>query len=142
MNESTPSAAQKRSLHVLCIDDDEQILEMMQACLGHHGHRVRMASGGKYGIELFRTAILKSEPYDVVITDLGMPDLDGYQVAWAIKIESPNTPIVMLTAWGANVKNDEAISTTVNAVVNKPPQIQELVNLLLRLADQFPCPAV
>ncbi len=133
MNESPPSAIQKRSLHVLCIDDDEQILEMMKACLGHHGHRVRVASGGKYGIELFSTAMLKSEPYDVVITDLGMPDIDGYQVAWAIKIESPSTPIVMLTAWGANVRNDEAISTTVNAVVSKPPQIQELNDLLLRL---------
>src|SRR5208282_15437 len=63
----------KRSLNVLCIDDDEQILEMMKACLAHYDHQVRVASGGKYGIELFCTAILKSEPYDVVITDLGMP---------------------------------------------------------------------
>jgi CheY-like chemotaxis protein len=133
MNATPPPAIQKRSLQILCIDDDEQILEMMKACLGHHGHRVRVASGGKYGIELFCTAILKSEPYDVVITDLGMPDLDGYQVAWAIKIESPQTPIVMLTAWGANVRNDVAISSTVNAVVSKPPQMQELNELLLRM---------
>ena len=134
MNEAPSSTIEKRSLHVLCIDDDEQILEMMKACLAHHGHRVKTASGGKHGIELFCTAVLKSEPYDVVITDLGMPDLDGYQVAWAIKIESPKTPIVMLTAWGANVRNDEAISSTVNSVVSKPPQIQQLNELLLQLA--------
>lgn len=134
MNESAPSAAPKRSLHVLCIDDDELILEMLNACLSHYGHRVKVASGGKYGIERFNTAILKSEPYDVVITDLGMPDLDGYQVAWAIKIESPKTPVIMLTAWGANVKNDVAINSTVDAVVSKPPDMQGLNDLLLRLA--------
>ena len=124
----------KRSLNILCIDDDEQILEMMKACLAHHGHQVRVASGGKYGLELFCTAVLKSEPFDVVITDLGMPDIDGYQVAWAIKLESPATPVILLTAWGANVKDDVAISSTVNAVVSKPPQILQLNDLLLRLA--------
>jgi CheY-like chemotaxis protein len=135
MNEPLPSAKPKRSLYILCIDDDEQILEMMKACLAPYGHRVRVASGGKYGLELFCTAILKSEPYDAVITDLGMPDLDGYEVAWAIKLESPNTPVVLLTAWGANVKDDVIISSTVNAVVSKPPNIKQLNNLLLRMAD-------
>jgi DNA-binding response OmpR family regulator len=133
MNESQPSTLSKRSLHVLCIDDDEQILEMMKACLTHYGHRVRVASGGKHGLELFCTAILKSEPYDVVITDLGMPDIDGYQVAWAIKIESPSTPVILLTAWGTTVKDDAAITSTVDAVLSKPPRIEELNNLLLRL---------
>ena len=135
MNKSLPTAKSKRSLHILCIDDDEQILEMMKACLSHHDHRVRIASGGKHGLELFRTAILKSEPYDVVITDLGMPDLDGYQVAWAVKIESPNTPVILLTAWGANVKDDAAIASNINAVIGKPPQMEELNDLLLRLAS-------
>ncbi len=133
MNESQPSPKRNRSLHILCIDDDEQILEMMKACLTHYGHQVRVASGGKYGIELFCTAILKSEPYDAVITDLGMPDIDGCQVAWAIKLESPSTPVILLTAWGATVKNDPAINSTVDAVFSKPPQIQELNDLLLRL---------
>lgn len=134
MNKPLPSAKTKRSLHILCIDDDEQILEMLQACLAHYGHRVRVASGGKYGLEQFCIAILKSEPYDVVITDLGMPDIDGCQVAWAIKIESPNTPVILLTAWGSTVKDDAAIVSTVDAVLSKPPRIEELNDLLLRLA--------
>ena len=135
MNESPPAAKQKRSLHILCIDDDEQILEMMKACLTHYGHRVKVASGGKYGLELFCVAQLKSEPYDTVITDLGMPDIDGYQVAWAIKIESPKTPVILLTAWGANVKDEKAISSIVDAVLSKPPRIEKLNDLLLRLAS-------
>ena len=134
MNECQPSTEPKRSLNILCIDDDEQILEMMKASLTHYGHRVRVASGGKYGLELFCTAILKSKPYDAVITDLAMPDIDGCQVAWAIKIESPSTPILLLTAWGATVKDDAAIVSTVDAVLSKPPRMNELNQLLHRMA--------
>ncbi|MGO8836033.1 MAG: response regulator transcription factor [Limisphaerales bacterium] len=134
MKAPLPSNIQKRSLHILCIDDDEQILEIMKDCLTHVGHRVRGASGGKRGIEMFLAAILKSEPYDAVIIDLGMPDMDGCEVAWAIKMESPKTPTVMLTAWGATLRDDATIASTVDAVVSKPAQIHELNDLLLRLA--------
>ena len=100
----------------------------------HLGHRVRVASGGKYGIELFRTATLKSEPYEVVITDLGMPDMDGNLVARMIKTESPSTPIIMLTGEGSMTKQGGAAGSAVDAVVGKPPCIQELDTLLLRMA--------
>lgn len=126
--------APKRSLHVLCIDDDEQILEMMKDCLTHFNHRVRVASGGKYGIELFCTAIMKSEPYDVVITDLSMPDVNGYEVARTIKDESPQTPIIIMTGADTTTKDAKSMSSTVDAVATKPPRIKELNDLLLRLA--------
>ncbi len=107
---------------------------MMKDCLSHLGHRVRVASGGKCGIELFRTAMLKSEPFEMVITDLGMPDVDGYLVARMIKAESPSTPIVMLTGEGKNAKPGGAEGSAVDAVVGKPPSIQELDDLLIRMA--------
>ena len=124
----------KRSLHILCIDDDEQILEMMKDCLTHFEHRVRAASGGKYGMELFRTAMLKSEPYEVVITDLGMPEVDGRVVARTIRAESPNTPIIMMTGWGVIMKEEGETIPDVDVVVNKPPRMRELNDLLLRMA--------
>ena len=120
-------------MHILCIDDDEQILEMMKDCLTHFEYRVRVASGGKYGMELFRTAMLKSEPYEVVITDLSMPDIDGYHVARTIKAESPNTPIIMMTGRDTIAKEGRAMASAVDAVVDKPPHIEELNNLLLRI---------
>jgi DNA-binding response OmpR family regulator len=134
MNESPPSAKQKRSLHLLSIDDHEHILGVMKACLTEYGHRVDVASAGRQGIELFRTATLKNEPYDVVITDLSMLDLNGDQVARIIKSESPNTPIVLMTAWGATEKHDATISPIVDAVISKPPDMPGLNDLLLRIA--------
>ena len=123
----------KRSLHILCIDDDPHILELLNDCFTHLGHRVMVASGGKEGIEMFRAATLKNQPYEAVVTDMRMPDIDGRQVARTIKAESPNTPIIMLTGWGAIIRDDGNSAPGVDIVVNKPPEMQELNELLLRM---------
>jgi len=49
---------------------------------------------------MFREAAMTDKPFQTVITDLGMPDVDGHQVVRTIKAESPNTPIVMITGGG------------------------------------------
>jgi CheY-like chemotaxis protein len=92
-----------------------------------------VASGGKHGMELFHTAMLKNQPYEVVITDLGMPQMDGYQVARTIKAESPHTPIIMMTGWGTTIREDGETTPEVDAVIGKPPRMQELNDLLLRV---------
>jgi DNA-binding NtrC family response regulator len=128
------SAALKRSLYILCIDDDALILEVTKDCLTHFEHRVRVASGGKYGMELFCTAILKSEPYDAVITDLRMPDMDGYEVARMIKAESPGTPVIMMTGEDTFTEADEAMAPAVNVMIGKPLRMRELNELLHQMA--------
>ena len=128
-----PQAKQKRSIHILCIDDNAQVRECLDVCLTHFDHRVMVASGGKQGMELFRTATLKNQPYEVVITDLGMPDIDGHYVARTIKAESPNTPVIMMTGWGMTTGDDGEIASEVDAVIGKPPHMQELNDLLLRI---------
>ena len=74
-------------------------------------------------MELFRAARLKNQPYEMVITDLGMPDVDGHQVARTIKAESPGTPVIMMTGWGTIMKEDGENAPEVDAVVGKPPRI-------------------
>jgi CheY-like chemotaxis protein len=124
----------KRSLHILCIDDDPHVRELLNDWLTRLGHQVMVASGGKEGIEMFRTATLKNQPYEVVVTDMRMPDIDGRQVARTIKAEFPNTPIIMLTGWGAIIRDDGDTTPGVDVVVSKPPNMQELNELLLQLA--------
>ena len=129
-----PQLKQKRSLHILCIDDDAEVREFLNDCLTHFNHRVMVASGGKHGLELFRTATLENQPYEVVITDLGMPDIDGQCVARTIKAESPNTPVIMMTGWGTIMSDEGETAPEVDAVVGKPPHMQELNDLILRMA--------
>ena len=123
----------KCSLRILCIDDDEQILETLKDCLAHHGHRVSVASGGKRGLDLFFSARRKAEPYDVVITDLNMPDVDGCEVARQIKAESPGTPVILISGLGITMNRAAFKSAPVDAVVNKPPGMQNLNGLILQL---------
>jgi signal transduction histidine kinase len=130
---AVPNNGRNHSLRILCIDDELQIQEMLRHCLTMLEHQVTTASSGKQGVEMFRAAKLKNQPYQTVITDLGMPDIDGHQVARAIKAESPDTPVIMMTGWGKMMKEDGEPTPEVDAVVGKPPRIQELNRLLLQL---------
>jgi signal transduction histidine kinase/ActR/RegA family two-component response regulator len=124
---------QNRALRVLCIDDEPQIRQLLNDCLTNFNHRVTVASTGKRGTELFREAMKRNQPYEAVITDLGMPEVDGHQVARTIKTESPNTPVIMMTGWGTMMKEDGETVQQVDAVISKPPGIKELNELLLRV---------
>ena len=128
-----PPVPQSQALHILCIDDDEAIRLLLADCLTHYRHSVTTAATGEEGIELFRAARLK-RPFNIVITDLGMPKMDGHQVARIIKAESPLTPIVMMTGWGAMMKEDGETASEVDALTGKPPRMEELNELLLGLA--------
>jgi len=129
----------KRSVHILCIDDDAQVREFIAECLKRFEHQVVVAAGGRSGLEMFRTATRENHPYELVITDLGMPDIDGQRVARTIKAESPQTPVIMMTGWGTFMddENDES-PLPVDAVVSKPPRIQELNDLVLAMAMPLP----
>jgi signal transduction histidine kinase/CheY-like chemotaxis protein len=136
-----PSAPeQQRSLRVLCIDDEHTIRQTLNDSLSDYTHRVTVASGGKRGLELFREALRLKEPYEVVITDLGMPDMDGHQVARVIKAESPKTPVIMMTGWGTMMREDGERAAEVDAIVPKPPRIQELNKILLEKTKSVPSP--
>ena len=126
---------------ILCIDDEEANCQLLVDCLSHFRHRVTTASSGSRGIDLFRAARKQNEPFQAVITDLGMPQMDGYQVARTIKSESAHTPIIMLTGWGTMIKDDGEDTPAVDALLGKPPQIQELNDLLLRLVAAEKAPA-
>jgi signal transduction histidine kinase/ActR/RegA family two-component response regulator/uncharacterized membrane protein affecting hemolysin expression len=120
------------ALKVLCIDDEPLLRDMLKQILENGGHNVDVADGGQAGLDLFRKARLAQQPFDVVITDLGMPYLDGNQVSKAIKNES-STPIIMLTGWGTIMKEDGDMPSQVDGVLCKPPKISELFEVLRKV---------
>lgn len=122
-----------RPLRILCIDDEPDLRQVMHDVLDSEHHEVTVAKSGKEGLEFFRAGLSSGEPYEVVITDLGMPDIDGHTVARAIKSESPLTPIIMLTGWGAMPKASGPSVAEVDAVIGKPPRMQELSSLLYQV---------
>jgi CheY-like chemotaxis protein len=93
---------------------------------------VTTSDGGQAGIDRFREALDAAEPFAVVITDLGMPYVDGRQVAAAVKQRSPATPVIMLTGWGQRMADREEIPAHVDQVLSKPPKLRELNAALAR----------
>ncbi|HMC28764.1 MAG TPA: ATP-binding protein [Verrucomicrobiae bacterium] len=119
-------AAKAATIRILCIDDEPLLREMLKEILEFNHHKVEVADGGKTGLEAFQNAKNRGEPFDVVITDLGMPYVDGRQVAQTVKTESPRTPVIMLTGWGTMLNQKGENLSQVDAVLSKPPRIEDL----------------
>jgi signal transduction histidine kinase/ActR/RegA family two-component response regulator len=127
---ATPSVANRpaatSTIRILCIDDEPLLREMLKEILEFNHHKVEVADGGKTGVEAFQAAKKRGEPFDVVITDLGMPYVDGRQVAQTVKTESPRTPVIMLTGWGTMLNQKGESMSQVDAILSKPPRIEDL----------------
>ncbi len=113
-------------LRVLVIDDDPVLLNSVHNALEADGHEVAVASGGADGVALFTRAQAKGEPFAVVITDLGMPHMDGRKVAAAIKALAPGTSVILLTGWGQRMMADGDAPSSVDRILAKPPRLREL----------------
>ena len=137
---STPLAAAVGSstasvvspLRILVIDDDPLVLRSVQEALEGDGHAVTIADGGQAGIDAFRAARTQGAPFPVVITDLGMPYVDGRKVSNAIKTAAPETVVLLLTGWGQRLAADGDIPAHVDHVLSKPPRLRELREALAR----------
>jgi CheY-like chemotaxis protein/anti-sigma regulatory factor (Ser/Thr protein kinase) len=126
------------SLRILIVDDDPLIIESLRATLESDGHQVTAADGGQAGIDAVLGAQQRGERYSVVITDLGMPYVDGRRVAAAVKTASPATPVILLTGWGQRLLDEKDVPVHVDRVLNKPPRLRELRSALAELVIRAP----
>lgn len=115
-----------KRMRILLVDDDPLLTECLRVMLEEDGHQVEAADGGQLGIETFRAAKAAGRPFGVVVTDLGMPYVDGRKVAAAVKDSSPDTPVILLTGWGQRMQEEEEKPEHVSIVLGKPPKMHEL----------------
>jgi signal transduction histidine kinase/ActR/RegA family two-component response regulator/HAMP domain-containing protein len=128
-----PTPVIARRLRILLVDDDPLLIKSVQDALEGDGHVITATNGGQAGINAFSAAAKASHHFDLVITDLGMPYVDGRKVAAAIKAVSQRTPVVMLTGWGHRLVAENDIPPQVDRVLNKPPRLNELRTALAEL---------
>jgi signal transduction histidine kinase/ActR/RegA family two-component response regulator len=127
-----------RQIRILIVDDDPLIIKSLRDVLEHEGHAVTVADGGREGIRKFQESVDSGEPFSVVFTDLGMPHVDGRQVAWAVKAASPSTPVALLTGWGERLVSEGDVPSNVDRVLNKPPKLRDLRAALAELSQGIP----
>ncbi len=120
------------SLRVLVIDDEPSVREILALLLYRDGHLVTTATNGEEGVMLFQNAQWQGKAFDVVITDLGMPKVDGLWVVQKVKSLAPETPVILLTGWGFRIRSED-VQRIVDVVLTKPVTHQQLRRALSRV---------
>jgi PAS domain S-box-containing protein len=120
-------------LTILLVDDEQPVLAVVSRMLSRAGHKVIAALGGKAGIDMFVPGEV-----DIVITDLGMPKVTGREMARAVKARSPQTPVILLTGWGAKVGQEQGAPEEVDDILTKPVQSAELHRSLAKVLGLLP----
>lgn len=133
--------APAHALRILVIDDDPILIETLADVLIGDGHEVVTASGGAAGIEAFSANLQSGLSFDLVLTDLGMPQIDGRRVASTIKGLSASTPIILLTGWGHRMLGEREQPAHVDLVLAKPPRLRELRSAIAKLSAEVGGPA-
>ncbi len=121
----------RRALRILAVEDEEPLARMLDLLLSTAGHAVTLCRGGADAL-----AHLRADPsaFDVVVTDLGMAEASGWDVARASQALRPDLPVVLLTGWGAAISEAERQQAGVSAIVAKPYRRRDLLDALDRVA--------
>ena len=111
----------KNSVSVLVVDDEEMMRNLLDKILAREGYRVRTAEDGMAGLEA-----LHQEPCDLVITDMKMPRMNGFELLKAIKSEFTNIGVIIMTAYGDTYAVKDALLLGADEYITKPFKSYEI----------------
>jgi two-component system OmpR family response regulator len=121
--------------HLLIVDDEDNLRSMLAAALRHNGFMVSAASNGR---EALKAIGGPSQP-DLVVLDVMMPDLDGFEVCRRMRADGDGTPVLFLTARDSTSDKVRGLTLGGDDYLQKPFSLEELVaraNAILRRAGQ------
>ncbi len=113
---------------ILLIDDDARVRRAVAGLLRSAGHRIVEAEGGRRGLQCFAP-----ETFDLVLTDLGMPDVNGWDVAAAVKARHAAFPVILFTGWGEAHAPDTRGRGLPDRILHKPVRLEELLQTIAEL---------
>lgn len=125
MNAPTP--------HVLLIDDDEAVLEMVGEALTHYGMKVHRSTDGERAIQILQRP--GAPPFDLVISDINMEGLDGFEVIRRVKAVQADLPVVLMTGQASVEYAIKAMRTGAVNLFQKPLTMRELVKNVFHLVE-------
>jgi CheY-like chemotaxis protein len=120
---------------ILIVDDDSAVRDIAAKLLNLRGYQVAVAGTGSEGISAF-----KRSGFDLVVTDLGMPGMSGWEVARAIKRLNPKTLVVLMTGWTVTLDEEKVKESGVDRIFPKPFDVDNLlalVNEAIALRDKM-----
>lgn len=118
-------------MKILVVDDEEGARDLFKTILTDEGYDVSLATGGEEALGLF-----KSNPYNLVITDIKMPVMDGLQLLQEIRKMGSKTEVIMVTAYGEVESYLKAMSLGAAEYINKPIRIKELKRIVHKVLTE------
>jgi two-component system response regulator (stage 0 sporulation protein F) len=115
---------------ILVVDDEENTREGLSKILAKEGYTVEMAANGKEAMSL-----LKRQGFDLVITDMRMPMMDGLEVLREIKKMDEDIGVIMITAFGEVESYLEAMNMGAFEYINKPIRVNELKRVITKVLE-------
>jgi len=112
-------------LRILAIDDQQMILDLLSGICQSLGLELTAFRDPARGLEVFR-----SRPFDIVMVDLAIGRVSGWDIAREIKRHAPDTPVIMMTGWGINIEPDRAARGGVDYTLAKPFRIEQLTEVI------------
>jgi PAS domain S-box-containing protein len=130
-----PPATLSRAGRVLIVEDEQEVREILTNVLRSDGHAVVACEDGDRAL-----IELEGDGFDLVITDLGMPGLSGWDVARAVKELRPGTPVAMVTGWSEQIDPVQAGSEGIDYLIAKPFRRQEIRTMVASALGGPPLP--
>ena len=116
---------------ILAVDDSEDLLALMGKALGAEYDVVTASNGG----EALMAAVADPQP-TLILLDVEMPGMSGFEVARAIKARNPAVPVGLLTGWGASVDESEMRAAGVDLLVAKPFKFDDVLGVVSQTLAQ------
>ncbi len=121
-----------KKLAILLVDDEIILQKLGKKALGKMGHIVDTVSSGTEALNL-----LKNKKYDILITDIGMPEMNGWQLIENINENIKKTmKIIILTGWGGEISPEKLKSYKVSAILEKPITIEQMKETLSKVMEK------
>lgn len=111
-----------REVRLMIVDDEPELLETMAEILRLKFHAVEIASGGKEALEK-----LAKQHFEVILTDLGMPEMSGWELAKIVKDKVPDSKVILVTGWGDQAREELRHHPYVDDVLSKPYDLRDLL---------------
>jgi len=118
--------------NILVIDDEKNMRDIISEMLTEEGHSVTLAVDGNQGVEFF-----KKGDYDLVLTNLSMPEKSGWEVTRTIKSIKPSAKVALMTGWGTQIREEEAKNKGVDFLISKPFKKNQLLFIISEAMSEF-----
>ncbi len=118
------------SLSVLVVDDEQFVRETLAEMLEDLDHRVVTVEGGREALQK-----VSSGNFDLVFTDLAMPEMDGWETARAIRKSCPGLPVVLVTGYGATAQPPSGEQDLVAGIIGKPFDFDQVTGTIARVCN-------